>query len=65
MVIFSGPLLLRPKLPPVTDISSKIDSFPVEFAVVLGAKFVQGVANKNDTVLEGLFYTSSEKPIFI
>jgi len=64
MVIFSGPLL-RPKLPLAKGIANKIDSFPKDFAVVLGAKFVQDVVNMNDAVLEGLVYTSSEKLTFI
>jgi hypothetical protein len=37
----------------------KIDSFPKDFAMVSGARFVQGVANMNDTTLEDLVYRSS------
>jgi hypothetical protein len=55
MVIFSGSLLLRPKLSLITGIANKIDSFPKDFAMVSGVKFVQGVANMNGTTLEGLF----------
>jgi hypothetical protein len=59
MVIISGPLMLRPKLPLVTGIANKIYAFPKDFAVVLGATFVQSVADMNDTVLEGLVYTTA------
>ena len=65
MVIFSGSLLLRPKLPLITGIANKIDSFPKDFEMVSGVKFVQGVTNMNDTNLEGLVYSSSEKLIFV
>jgi hypothetical protein len=65
MIILSVSLLLRPKLPLITGIANKMDSFPKDFAMVSGAMFVQGVANMNDTALEGLLYTSSEKLIFV
>jgi hypothetical protein len=65
IVIFSGSLLLRPKLPLIKGVTNKSDSFPKDFAMVSGAKLVQGVANVNGITLEGLVYTSSERLIFI
>jgi hypothetical protein len=56
---FSNFLLLRSKLPLITSISNKIVLFPKDFAMVLGAKFDQGVDNMNATTVDGLLYTSS------